>query len=139
MTKKLHMPQEPEGGNPEPRVPKPNLFALPKILNIEVTRVRFREPRPYYVGQERIESSTGVELLIRTDGPIPIRALSPALYIGKAAIDAYEEIGTNVYRFIAYRVDELKEGAPISFGWLNSAQTFKTEFHYSPVNVEEDR
>lgn len=138
MSEKPHIPQEPAGGNQEPRIPKPDMFALPNILKIEITRVRFREPRPYYVGQERIESSRGAELRVRTDGPIPIRALSPVLYVGDAAIDAYEEIGENHYLFTAYRVDELKEGALISFGWLDLAKTIQTEFRYVPENPEEE-
>lgn len=137
MIDKPRIPWEPAGGDQELHAPKSSL-ALPKILEIEVVRIRFREPRPYYIGQKRLESSRGVELRVSTDSPIPIRALSPALYVGEAVIDAYEEIGKNVYRFIAYRVDELKEGAPIAFGWLNAAKRVQTEFHYTPKDAEEE-
>lgn len=139
MREELERPQEPEGGNLDSRPANPDPFALPMVQEIEITRVRYSVPRPYYVGQERIECSNGVEFLVRTDGPIPIRALSPILFVGDAAVEAYDEVGENLYRFIAYLVEDLSIGAQISFGWAKGPGVLDTKFRYEPGSTEEER
>ncbi|MCH7736342.1 MAG: hypothetical protein IH872_02965 [Chloroflexi bacterium] len=143
MNDQFDRPLEPEDGDDDsqaaPQSAPQSAFTLPAIREMEITRVRYEVPRPYYVGRDRIECSNGVEFMINTDGPIPIRALSPILFVGDVEIDAYEELGENNYRFIAYLTEELKEGDQISFGWGRGSAKFETNFMYEPGSEEEDR
>ena len=137
MTDHQERPLDPHGEEPEPRRPSP--FAIPELLDVEITRVRFRDPRPYYVGPERFEAVYGVEFRIRTDGPIPIRALSPLLIVGEVEIDAYDDLGENRYRFTAFAVDDLQEGAPITLGWTSAPPRSESRFRYVPGAEVDER
>jgi len=139
MTKDPQRPQEPESGNLEEQSrPRSDPYAMPEILKLEITSARYQEPRPYYLGSDRLEAMTGVEFLIQTDGPIPIRALSPLLIVGEVTIDAYDEVGANRYRFVAFDVDNLKEGTPISLGWSKTTAV-ESGFRYEPGHDEVER
>ena len=64
------------------RGPRQTRFRLPKVIDIEIRRTRFEAP-----GHRNFESSLpsrddAVEFIVRTDLPIPVRALGPALYVG---------------------------------------------------------
>lgn len=134
-------PLEPtDGATDERRRTRPTPFALPDILELQSSRVRFQTPRAHYVESERLEASAGVEFVLQTSGPIPIRAASALLLVGDVAIDAYEEVGRNRYRFTAFDVEDLRPGAPISLGWSAAGGSqIETRFHYEPGDTEEQR
>lgn len=64
-----------------------------------------------------MEHKEAVELMVKTAGPIPERALSPVLIVGDVAVDDYEVAGQNLYRFYAFEVKQLREGAPMRLEW----------------------
>jgi hypothetical protein len=59
----------------------------------------------------------GLELLIQLTHSLPVRALSPALYVGNTPIADYELAGPNLYRFFVIDPGSLEPGAAISLGW----------------------
>src|ERR1700736_1359410 len=75
---------------------------LPAVLSVEASRVRYDPPRRYYVGKELRETREGVQILVRTAEPLPVGAISPALFIGDAIVADYEVAGPRLYRFFLF-------------------------------------
>lgn len=115
-----------------PNVPGRAPWGLPEVLGVEAARVRYPQPRLHYVGPQPVEVREAVELLVRTADEFPIlRTLSPALFVGETAVPEYNRVGKNLYRFFAFDLRRLKEGAPISIGWPQSPQRkVRTKFRY---------
>ena len=112
-----------------------NLWHLPEVSSVEVLRVRYDKPRVYYLGKERQEAREAVEIMVRTVGEFPVRALSPALFIGDIPIIEYAIAGPNLYRFYAFNFQDLPDGAPISLGWPQFPERrVKTRFRYQVRN-----
>ncbi|HEY3569639.1 MAG TPA: hypothetical protein VGP73_17030 [Thermoanaerobaculia bacterium] len=106
---------------------------LPEIVGVESRRVQYREPRIYFAGQEQREAHEAAEILVRTAGPLPVRDLSPVLFVGETAIPRYEPAGRDLYRFYEYEPGRLQEGAPIALGWPYAPeQKVPTRFRYQP-------
>jgi hypothetical protein len=105
---------------------------LPKILDIRVQRIPF-EPRKLRNFKSALtDFKEAVEFIVRTSGPIPARALGPALFIGDVPVIESEQMDENQYRFIAFDLARFKSGAPIYWGWMNTPkdQRKKTNFIY---------
>ena len=118
-----------------------DLWRIPNILNIEVVHVHYSTPVPYFVKSQQIEMREAIEFLIKTSEDFPIRALSPALFVGDFAVIDVNYIGDNFYQFIvpAPDIKELKPGAPISIGWAGViAKKIRTKFRFR-VSREESR
>jgi hypothetical protein len=106
-----------DSGNLEPEAPKPD-FELPELVDLRVRRVHFEAPKLRNFRSTFAEQHEAVEFVITTDRPIPIRALGPALFVGKTPVtDARPLRKKNAYRFLAFDPQSLKPGAPISLGW----------------------
>jgi hypothetical protein len=103
---------------PEPRPDEPDLSFLPDVVAVESALRRYRKPRLRTRGPEVEEVQQAVEITIETSEPFPERALGPVLVVGRLEVSEGERIGPNRYRFYAYDVDKLKEGAPIRLGWF---------------------
>jgi hypothetical protein len=73
-----------------------------------------------------------VEFLVRTSGPIPARALGPALFVGDVQVAESHEAGENLYRFLAFDLERLKPRAPIAWGWLDAKRNerIRTKYKY---------
>jgi hypothetical protein len=99
------------------RFPEAELWALPRVLAVDFRSVKFDVPRTYFVGRERRQTSEALEIMVRTASPLPIRALSPAIYVGDLPVEDYEVAGHNLYRFLMFDIGGLRAGAPISLGW----------------------
>lgn len=108
-----------------------NLWRLPQVLSVEVRRAVYREPRIYWVGTEDKRARQAVELQVRTSASLPIRALSPVLFVGDVPVTECQQAGKNLYRYFAYDVERLRPGAPISLGWPGRARPrATTRFRY---------
>ena len=124
---------------PEPEASRPGLWHLPELLDVRALRRYFRKPRITYAGLQRVEHETAIELTVTTDAPFPVRALSPALYVGEEAVIDYDPIGAGVYRFFAYNPEQLKEGAPIALGWPGDPEQRRpSSFRYELVGEATD-
>lgn len=104
--------------NQEPAGKRADLWRLPEVEAVEAKLVRYEPPVERYEGPGQVRKyHEAVEILVRTSGELPVRALSPALYVGDVAIREYEPAGRHLYRFFAFEPEALPPGAPISLGW----------------------
>lgn len=105
----------PEGARPD--------FSMPKVVDIQM-RPTTHEPRRLRNFESTVRASDdAVEFIVKTESPIPIRALGPALYIGDTAVTEVEEIGENTYRFVAPAQRELAQDAAVHLGWTGQPPT----------------
>jgi hypothetical protein len=109
--------------DPGSRLPDPPAvdFALPKVVNIEIRATTFKAPRHRNFKSALKNSNDAVEFIVTTDGPIPTRAVGPALYVGETAVTEASEIGPNTYRFVAMTRKGLKRTAPMVLSWTGEA------------------
>jgi hypothetical protein len=122
----------------EPGVPHPK-WKMPRVLEIRISRVPYQAPKLRHFKSAYARYHEAIEFLVKTDGPLPpVTALTPVLYVGETAVIGCCAVGENVYRFLAFELDALEEGAPISLGWPDQPaearqQTkFRYELKYSP-------
>jgi len=110
---------------------------LPAVVSVEASRVRYDPPRQFYVGAQPVQVSDAVELLIRTTAALPVRAISPVLFIGDTVIADYEVAGANLYRFFVFNLERALPGSPISIGWPFAPRTARlTDFRFQiPGNL----
>jgi hypothetical protein len=91
---------------------------LPSIANVQASRARYDPPRAIFIGRELVQVRDAIELLVRTTAALPVRDVSPVLFIGETAVADYETAGQNLYRFFVFTNPErLVQGAPIAIGW----------------------
>jgi hypothetical protein len=105
-----------DAGNRLPDPPAVD-FTLPRVVEIEIRATTFKAPRHRNFKSALKGSKDAVEFIVRTDGPIPIRAVGPALYVGQTPVTESSEIGPNTYRFVAMTRKGLKSTAPIVLSW----------------------
>jgi hypothetical protein len=111
--------------------PSRDLWKLPRIEKVTIQRVRYQPPRKHVIGGRVVEFAEGVEILVQTDGEIPVRALSPALNVGDAEVVENERAAEGAYRFFVLDEEALDEGAPISLGWVGvPKKRGKAKFRY---------
>lgn len=121
-----------DSGVQQPKAPKPD-FELPNVVDLGVRRIRYRPRKPRNFESVFSQEDEAVEFVVTTDGPIPIRARGPALYVGETAVVESEEVEPTVYRFLAFDVDGLRKRAAISLGWSGRPDTRqRTPFRYEP-------
>jgi hypothetical protein len=94
----------------------PDLWSLPAVDGLDIEWVRYRTPRRRTVGGRTLEVGEAIEIVVRTDGPIPVRALSPALFVGDVQVAENAREDDTTYRFFAD--EELPPDAPIVLGWV---------------------
>lgn len=94
-----------------------DLWELPQVVSVDAVQSHYNDPLIRYVGGQRVEYHDVVEIWVQTSEPLPMRALSAAIYIGETLVDDYEAAGENQYRFFAFDSTALDEGAPIAIGW----------------------
>ena len=124
----------------EPDAPRLDLWRLPRILHLEIARVRYERPIRRYTGPNTLaEYPEAVEILVQTSEPFIARAIAPVLYVGNTMVPDFEGEGDNRYRFFAFDFNRLKRGAMISLGWPETpSPRVKTDFRYE-IEREETR
>jgi len=118
-------------GSREPKTRRP-AFGLPEILDIEIRRVPFAAPKRRNFESALARYKEAIEFTVRTDRPIPTRALGPVLYVGDTPVTECAPVETNTYRFLAFEPKALKRGAPITLGWSGERAEERrlTKFRY---------
>lgn len=111
-----------DAGNRLPHPPRAD-FSMPKVLDIQIRATKFEAPRLRNFTSSLPSSDDAVEFIVKTDGPIPGRALGPALYVGEMAVIEVTEVAPNTYRFVAPVREGLKRDAPISLSWTGQLPT----------------
>jgi hypothetical protein len=122
-----------DSGARRPDLPRADL-SMPNVLDIQTRATTFEAPRLRNFASSLASSDDAVEFIVKTDGPIPIRALGPALYVGETPVTEVTEVGPNTYRFVAPTRDGLKQDAPISLSWTGQfpIDAESSPFRYRP-------
>lgn len=111
---------------------QPDLWALPNIETLTIERVQYRPARKHVIAGKLVEVSEGIEIVVQTDGEIPIRALSPALHVGSAELAENERVSKTSYRFFVFDEEALRVGAPITLGWVgHRTPRGRSKFRYA--------
>jgi hypothetical protein len=118
-----------DSSKPVAHGPRPE-WTLPEVVAIEMRRIEFqaRQPRNFESALARYKKA--IEFIVQTDGPIPARALGPALFIAGVQVSESEPLSDNTYRFLAFEMDRLEAGAPISWGWMGDPEDRRRETGY---------
>ena len=111
----------------------PPSFRLPGVTSVQMRRVRFDPPIRFYRDGRLTAAGEAIELLVETTAALPIRDLTPAIFVGDVPVTHYDLVGANQYRFRAFDVDQLQRGARISIGWPFAPQSrIPTPFVFDP-------
>ena len=120
-----------DSSQPMAEGPRP-AWDLPEIRDIEIRRIPFEPRRLRNFESALADYQEVAEFLVRTSGPIPARALGPALFVGNVQVIESEQVEDDLYRFLAFDLDRLESDAPIRWGWINAPEEEQqqTEFRY---------
>lgn len=107
-------------------------FSLPQVIDIAIKATSFDPPKLRNFAPSLPPSSDAVEFIVKTDAPIPVRALGPVLYVGTTPVTEVSEIAENTYRFIAPTRKDLRQDAEIALGWTGQKPDagMRTTFRY---------
>jgi len=116
---------------PIPSGPRPE-WDLPEVLDIRIKRVPYTPHKLRNFESALAGFEEAVEFMVRTSGPIPARALGPALFVGEVEVIESEQVEPGLVRFLAFDIERLKYGEPISWGWMSDPEEKrqKTSFTY---------
>lgn len=105
-------------------------WALPAVIAIEMRHINYQAHRLRNFESILTRYNEAIEFIVMTEGPIPIRALGPALFVGNEQVIESELLSEDTYRFLFFEIDRLEPGAPISWGWINDSQEQRRETGY---------
>ena len=105
---------------------------LPRLLKLRMRRIPFQPPELEHFTSSLSRYKEAIEFIGETDGPVPVRAYGPALYVGDVEVNQSERLDETTWRFLAFEDEGLKPGAPISWGWVKDPETARqrTQFRY---------
>lgn len=92
-------------------------WRLPRIVGVAFVYAQYVPPRVEYIGDQRIERHDAVEIFVQTEAKLPIRAVTPVLFVGSVMVSSVEAHSETLYRFVAYDYSQLQGGAVIALGW----------------------
>jgi hypothetical protein len=106
-----------------------SLWHLPEVSTVIVNRVRYNNAKLRFENGRLVKKFQAIELLLNTSNEFPVRALSPALFIGERILSDFQIVGRNSYKFYAFNPEGLEQGMPIFIGWPGFPKTkIKTRF-----------
>ena len=122
-----------DSSSPLPAGPRPD-WRLPSVVDIKIRRVRFEPHKHKHFKSALARFKKAVEFRVTTSGPVPARALGPALFVGDTEVAESELVGNDAttLRFLSFFPKTLRAGAPISWGWMGSGRKERqtTSFRY---------
>lgn len=114
-----------------PGAPNPK-WELPKVRDIKIRRTRPNPPRLKHLRSALTDGDEVVEFTVKLDGPVPARALGPALFVGRERVIECQAVDERTLRFVATNPKRLKPGVGIQWGWLDALprQRAETKFKF---------
>lgn len=107
-----------DSGDREPLAPPPD-WSLPRLVKLRIRRSVIEAPRLEYFRSSYPDRSDVVELEATFDGPLPGRALPPALFVGQVPVLPHGSApDATIVRFASLQPNELEDGADITVGWF---------------------
>jgi hypothetical protein len=115
----------------EPDASRPD-WRLPEVIDIKIRLLPYHAPRLRHFKSKFAKYNQAVEFLVKTDGSIPARALSPAIFVDNVQIIEGEIVDRNTIRFLSFEPDQLQEDAPILLGWQDDPKELRkrTKFRF---------
>lgn len=106
-------------------------LTLPRVLGVRARQASFEPPshRNFDSALPRLEDT--VEFVVETEGPIPVRALGPVLWVGDSPVTEVRSEDETHCVFVSLRPEELAEGASITFGWSGEAERLETGYTFT--------
>jgi hypothetical protein len=96
---------------------------LPRISSIQIHRAQKKARTVRHMSVTAaaagVDRADGIEFIVKLGGPLPARALAPALFIGDVQIAESEAIDDGTLRFFIPHDPRLKVGEKIYFGWID--------------------
>ena len=118
-----------DAGSPiEPR--KPFSLDLPQIRRLRIRRIPFEPPTLEHFTSSLSRYKEAIEFIVETDGPVPVRAYGPALFVGDVEVDQSERVDNTTWRLLAFEPERLEAGAPISWGWMRDPEAARQPTNY---------
>ncbi|MEJ8849513.1 hypothetical protein [Variovorax rhizosphaerae] len=96
-------------------------WALPAITAVDIRATAFRARATRHVAPATADAADAVHIDVKLDAPVPMRALSPVLWVGDKMLTECEAVnkeGTSL-RFWALEPQALTDGAPLALAWIN--------------------
>lgn len=96
-------------------------WGLPAIAAVEIRAAAFKARARKHLAQPSADVADAVHIDVKLDAPLPIRALSPVLWVGDQKLtecEATDPQGMSL-RFWALEPKALADGAPLALGWIN--------------------
>jgi len=120
-----------DAGSPIPPR-RPPSRDLPPIRQIRIRRVPWDAPELEHFRSSLAKHKEAIEFMVETEGPVPVRAYGPALFVGDVEVNQSECVGERTWRLLAYEPKRLIPGAPISWGWMKDPPAARqaTTFRY---------
>lgn len=118
-----------DASRPIAGAPAPD-WKLPDIIDIQIRRVQFRPHEHKFFRSALAEHKEATEFLVRLSGPVPIRALGPAVFVGEIQVAESEAVEDNLYRFYAFDPQRLEPGAAIAWGWLDAPRSERKQTRF---------
>jgi hypothetical protein len=111
---------------------RPFSLGLPHIRRLQIRRISFEPPKLENFKSSLSRYTEAIEFIAETDGEVPVRAYGPALFVGDVEISHSERVDKTTWRWLAFEPEDLKAGAPISWGWMKDPEMNRqrTTFRY---------
>jgi hypothetical protein len=108
---------------------------LPRLRALRIRRVAFEAPALEHFRSSLARYREAIEFIVQTDGPVPVRAYGPAIWVGDVEINYSEPIDETTWRLLAFEPQDLKSGEPISWGWMKDPRNERqqTQYRYEEV------
>lgn len=94
---------------------------LPAVTAVEIRAAAFKARASKHVARAMTDVADAVHIDVKLDAPMPMRALSPVLWVGDKMLtecEATNQAGTSL-RFWALEPRALADGAPLALAWIN--------------------
>lgn len=112
---------------------EPDATPLPNVTQVAFVFVTYDEPRLVPSNGTTVSFDDAVEIWVQMDGPIPTRAVSPALLVGSIPITNCRSLDSELYVFTAYEHQNLNAGDALALTWsAPGAELVTTTFVYQP-------
>jgi hypothetical protein len=100
-------------------------WELPEIKDVKIQSAQFKPRAPQHFDHPLAAVNDAVEIVVSLAAPVPIRAMSPVLWVGKQPLTESEvaDKSGKKMRFWSFEPDKLQSGAPIRMLWMNEQPT----------------
>ena len=112
-------------------------WELPEIKDVKIRSAQFKPRAPQHFAHPLAAVKDAVEIVVSLASPVPIRALSPVLWVGGQRLTESElaDKGGKKMRFWSFDPATLRSGAPIRMSWMDGQPAItekQAKFTYKP-------